>query len=113
MLTHIFVSEHEVNPSVPDYWSSLLWSIMSLTTAGCSIHAMTVTGRVLGVVLSAVGLIFFPIFTVFLTDSYANQSNSDDNDAHSTSMSSGNISAGASSEAPKTVANNKSRNQTE
>ncbi|WP_438589133.1 hypothetical protein [Duncaniella dubosii] len=50
-----FVSEHEVNPSVPDYWSSLLWSIMSLTTAGCSIHAMTVTGRVLGVVLSAVG----------------------------------------------------------
>lgn len=68
-----FVAENGVNPGVTDYWSSLLWSIMSLTTAGCSIHAMTVTGRVLGVVLSAVGLIFFPIFTVFLTNSYTTE----------------------------------------
>ena len=68
-----FVAENGVNPGVTDYWSSILWSIMSLTTAGCSIHAMTVTGRVLGVVLSAVGLIFFPIFTVFLTNSYTSE----------------------------------------
>lgn len=78
-----FVSEHEANPLVPDYWSSLLWSIMSLTTAGCSIHAVTVTGRVLGVLLSAMGLIFFPIFTVFLTDSYAGQVSSPDGDTSS------------------------------
>lgn len=100
-----FVSEHEVNPSVPDYWSSLLWSIMSLTTAGCSIHAMTVTGRVLGVVLSAVGLIFFPIFTVFLTDSYANQSGADE-DGHATTVSGGDT-------APETSSKVKSGNQTE
>ncbi|MDE5954772.1 MAG: two pore domain potassium channel family protein, partial [Duncaniella sp.] len=100
-----FVSEHEVNPSVPDYWSSLLWSIMSLTTAGCSIHAMTVTGRVLGVVLSAVGLIFFPIFTVFLTDSYANQSGGDE-DGHATTVSGGD-------NAPETSSKVKSGNQTE
>lgn len=68
-----FVAENGINPDVTDYWSSLLWSIMSLTTAGCSIHAMTATGRVLGVVLSAVGLIFFPIFTVFLTNSYTTE----------------------------------------
>lgn len=68
-----FVAERPFNPLVPDYWSSLLWSIMSLTTAGSSIHAVTMTGRVLGVVLSAMGLIFFPIFTVFLTDSYSDQ----------------------------------------
>lgn len=68
-----FVSEHGTNPLVPDYWSALQWSIMSLTTAGCSIHAMTPTGMVLGVTLSALGLIFFPIFTVFLTNNYANQ----------------------------------------
>ncbi|MDE6061310.1 MAG: two pore domain potassium channel family protein, partial [Duncaniella sp.] len=80
-----FVSENPVNPQVPDYWSSLLWSIMSLTTAGSSIHAVTMTGRVLGVLLSAMGLIFFPIFTVFLTDSYSNQmpSQSDTDDATS------------------------------
>ncbi len=69
-----FVSEHGTNPLVPDYWSALQWSIMSLTTAGCSIHAMTPTGMALGVVLSALGLIFFPVFTVFLTNNYANQS---------------------------------------
>lgn len=63
-----FVAEKPVNPGVTDYWSALFWSIMSLTTAGCGIHAMTLTGRVLGVVLSATGLIFFPIFTVFLTN---------------------------------------------
>lgn len=84
-----FVAEHDVNPLVTDYWSSLLWSIMSLTTAGCSIHAMTVTGRVLGVVLSAVGLIFFPIFTVFLTDSYADQSASDDSQSAASDASAG------------------------
>ena len=74
-----FVAEKGVNPDVRDYWSSLQWSIMSLTTAGCSIHAMTVTGRVLGVVLSAVGLIFFPIFTVFLTNSFASGADQDGN----------------------------------
>lgn len=74
-----FVAEKGVNPDVRDYWSSLQWSIMSLTTAGCSIHAMTVTGRVLGVVLSAVGLIFFPIFTVFLTNCFASGADQDGN----------------------------------
>lgn len=68
-----FVSEHYVNPLVTDYWKSLVWSIMSLTTAGSSIHAVTVTGKVLGVLLSAMGLIFFPIFTVFLTNGYSDQ----------------------------------------
>ncbi len=68
-----FVSEHPVNDLVHSYWDSLQWSIMSLTTAGCSIHAVTATGRVLGVILSALGLIFFPIFTVFLTNSYSDQ----------------------------------------
>ncbi len=68
-----FVSEHYVNPLVPDYWSALWWSIMSLTTAGCSIHAVTLTGRVLGVILSAGGLILFPVFTVFLTDKFSGE----------------------------------------
>lgn len=73
-----FVAEKPVNPGVPDYWSALFWSIMSLTTAGCGIHAMTLTGRVMGVVLSATGLIFFPIFTVFLTQRLASQKSADD-----------------------------------
>lgn len=63
-----YVAEHYVNPGVTDYWSALWWSIMSMTTVGSSIHAVTPTGRVLGVVLSAGGLILFPIFTVFLTN---------------------------------------------
>lgn len=66
-----YVSEHYVNSGVSDYWSSLWWTIMSLTTAGCGIHAITPTGHVLGVVLSATGLILFPVFTVFLTNKFS------------------------------------------
>lgn len=85
-----FVAEHDVNPAVSNYWLSLQWSIMSLTTAGCSIHAMTATGRVLGVVLSALGLIFFPIFTVFLTNNYASSPSSpSDTDSGSTQAAQG------------------------
>lgn len=46
---------------------------MSLTTAGCGIHAITPTGHVLGVVLSAAGLILFPVFTVFLTNKFSDE----------------------------------------
>lgn len=66
-----YVSEHYVNSGVVDYWSSLWWTIMSLTTAGCGIHAITPTGHVLGVVLSATGLILFPVFTVFITNKFS------------------------------------------
>ena len=63
-----YVEEYQVNPDVPDYWSALWWALMTMTSTGCYIPEMTVVGRVLSVVLSAGGLILFPVFTVYIAD---------------------------------------------
>ena len=40
---------------------------MDVTTVGSNIIAQTVTGRVLSVLLAALGMMMFPIFTVYVT----------------------------------------------
>ena len=62
-----FVLEHKVNPMVPDYWSALWWAFMDVTTVGSNIYAVTPTGKILSVVLAALGMMMFPIFTVYVT----------------------------------------------
>lgn len=63
-----FVLEHRVNSSVSDYGEALWWAFMNVTTVGSNIFAMTATGKVLSVVLAALGMMMFPIFTVYVTD---------------------------------------------
>lgn len=63
-----FIEEHAVNPGVNTYWSALWWAIMDMTTTGSSINPMTPTGKALGVILAAEGLILFPVFTVYITN---------------------------------------------
>lgn len=63
-----FIEEHYINTGVPTYWSALWWSFMNITTVGCNINAITATGKVLSVILSAEGLILFPVFTVYITN---------------------------------------------
>lgn len=63
-----FIEEHPVNPGVSSYWSALWWAIMDMTTTGSSINPMTPTGKTLGVILAAEGLILFPVFTVYITN---------------------------------------------
>ncbi len=65
-----YVEEHTVNPGVTDYWEALWYSVMQMTTCGSSINPVTPTGKVLGVVLSAEGLILFPVFTVYFTHAF-------------------------------------------
>lgn len=62
-----FVLEHKVNPLVANYGDALWWAFMDVTTVGSNISAITVTGRVLSVVLAALGMMMFPIFTVYVT----------------------------------------------
>ncbi|MCP9610953.1 potassium channel family protein [Coprobacter tertius] len=62
-----FVLEHKVNPEVNGYADALWWAFMDVTTVGSNIYAVTVTGRVLSVVLAALGMMMFPIFTVYIT----------------------------------------------
>lgn len=62
-----FVAELKVNPFVKDYADSLWWAFMDVTTVGSNIIAVTPIGRVLSVVLAALGMMMFPIFTVYIT----------------------------------------------
>lgn len=63
-----FEREQPVNPPVSSYWEALWWSGMQVTTLGCNIYPVTVIGKVLSVILSILGMIMFPLFTVYLTD---------------------------------------------
>lgn len=62
-----YVVEHKVNPLVVGYGDAIWWAFMDVTTVGSNIVAVTVTGRVLSVLLAALGMMMFPIFTVYVT----------------------------------------------
>lgn len=59
--------EKGVNPNVDSFGDALWWALMDMTTCGSNIYAQTGLGRVISVILSASGMMLFPIFTVFIT----------------------------------------------
>lgn len=61
-----FIEERPVNPDVPTYQLALWWAVMNMTTSGCYIPEITATGKALSVVLSALGIMVFPVFTVYI-----------------------------------------------
>lgn len=63
-----FVLEHTINPLVVNYSDSLWWALMNVTTVGSNIYAQTGIGKILSVVLAALGMMMFPIFTVYITN---------------------------------------------
>lgn len=60
--------EHGINHEVDTYWTALWWAFMNMSTVGCYINPMTVTGKLIAVVLPIFGMIIFPLFTVYLTN---------------------------------------------
>lgn len=63
-----FEHEHAVNPPVSSFWEALWWGGMQVTTLGCDIYPVTVVGKILSVILSIMGMIMFPLFTVYFTN---------------------------------------------
>ena len=63
-----YLSESGINPSVHSYRSAVYWAFMSLTTTGSNIPEATLMGQALAGVLSATGLILFPVFTIYISD---------------------------------------------
>ncbi|MDE6352112.1 MAG: two pore domain potassium channel family protein [Muribaculaceae bacterium] len=70
-----FDREHLVNPDVTSYGTALWWCGMEVTSLGCDIYPVTVAGKILSVVLSFMGMIMFPLFTVYLTNVIKNRHN--------------------------------------
>ncbi len=62
-----YVFEHGQNPLVVKYTDALWWALMDCTTVGSNIVAVTPVGRVLSVLVAALGMMMFPIFTVYIT----------------------------------------------
>lgn len=60
--------EQPVNNLVPNYGAALWWALMDATTIGSYIYPVTVTGKILAVVLAALGMMMFPLFTVYITN---------------------------------------------
>lgn len=63
-----YLFEFKVNPGVTSYQDALWWATMDVTTVGSNIVAVTGVGRVLSVLLAALGMMMFPIFTVYVTN---------------------------------------------
>lgn len=63
-----YLFEHGVNPDVTRYQDALWWAFMDVTTVGSNITAVTGVGRILSVLLAALGMMMFPIFTVYVTN---------------------------------------------
>lgn len=62
-----YLFEHPVNSLVKHYTDALWWASMDVTTVGSNITAVTPVGRVLSVLLAALGMMMFPIFTVYVS----------------------------------------------
>lgn len=63
-----YFTEFNINPLVHHYSDALWWAFMDATTVGSNIIAVTPLGKVLSVMLAAVGMMMFPIFTVYITN---------------------------------------------
>lgn len=72
----LFQREAPVNPSVDTYMTALWWSAMEMVTVGCNISPMTVAGKIVVMILPIVGIVVFPLFTVYLTDYVKRNNNS-------------------------------------
>lgn len=65
-----YYMEHDVNPPVKTYWDAFDWALMNVTTVGSNIFGVTKIGQVLAVILASAGMIFFPIFTAYVTTKF-------------------------------------------
>ena len=60
-----------VNERLNGFGNALWWAWMNVTTVGAAIFPVTAIGKVLAVLLPALGMMFFPIFTIYVTNIYS------------------------------------------
>lgn len=60
-----------VNERLHGFGNALWWAWMNVNTAGAAIFPVTAIGKVLAVLLPSLGMMFFPIFTIYVTQLYS------------------------------------------
>lgn len=71
-----FDYEINENPHLQNFGNALWWACMNVTTVGAAIFPVTVIGKVLAVILPSLGMMFFPIFTLYVTNLYTTRNDS-------------------------------------
>lgn len=66
-----FDYEVGVNDKLHGFGNALWWAWMGVTTVGAAIFPVTAIGKVLAVLLPALGMMFFPVFTIYVTNIYS------------------------------------------
>lgn len=59
-----------INPNLYGFGNAIWWACMNVTTVGAEIFPVTAVGKVLAALLPSLGMMFFPIFTIYVTDIY-------------------------------------------
>ena len=59
-----------LNARLQGFGNALWWAWMNVTTVGAAIFPVTAIGKILAVILPSLGMMFFPIFTIYVTDLY-------------------------------------------
>ena len=59
-----------VNSALKSFGEAMWWACMNVTTVGAEIFPVTTTGKVVCVILPIVGMMFFPVFTVYISSYY-------------------------------------------
>ena len=70
-----------VNPKLQGFGNALWWAWMGVTTVGAAIFPVTTIGKVLAVLLPSLGMMFFPIFTIYVTNLYGQTSSQREDDS--------------------------------
>ena len=60
-----------VNPKLDGFGNALWWAWMGVTTVGAAIFPVTTIVKVLAVLLPALWMMFFPVFTIYVTNIYS------------------------------------------
>ncbi|MBD5607690.1 MAG: hypothetical protein HDQ93_02430 [Desulfovibrio sp.] len=63
-----YIAEKDINTGVKNFWYALWWAGMNVTTIGCDINPMTAPGMIISFLLSLMGIIMLPLFTVYCGD---------------------------------------------
>ena len=72
MLTYLsallfYSYEMGINPRLGGFGEALWWAGLNMTTVGANIFAVTPMGKILTVILPGLGMILFPLLTVYVT----------------------------------------------
>lgn len=61
-----------VNARLHGFGNAVWWAFMGMTTVGAEIFPVTAVGKVLAVILPALGMLMLPLFTVYVADLFKN-----------------------------------------